>query len=273
MVDELTKCPDCKGRTLVREGDELVCTICKGRFPAEAPAPDKKPPKRNRRYDNIKERHEYLEKNRDGIVRDLLTIGQSETCKKWDIPDSTIAGLKNRWLTAQQKAKVASLKPPPKPPQGNKETHDFFEKHRSEIIIDLLTFGRVGTRKKWEIKGHSTLFTLECRWLTPAQKARVDSLDPNPLRDSCIVLPDFPQFSNDWQPQVQVCWLELYSQLIGRDSRGQMPNEQDQIIEALTSLGTPKREAQRLANSIGNTHFGAPLEEKIKYAVQALGKT
>jgi hypothetical protein len=271
MVDDLTKCPQCKTRTLKREGDELVCSSCNGRFPVPPEPPERKLYKRHRRYDNLQERHKYYEKHKQEIVDDLLSIGQVATREKWDISDSTIVGLKNRWLNAAQKAKVASIMPP-KRPLGHDEAHNFYEKHKSEIIIDLLTFGRVGTRKKWNIKASSSLFTLESRWLTPAQKARVDSVDVKSLGHSHIELPQFPGFSNDWQPQVQLRWFDLYSKLIGRDSdhSGEMVDEQEQeqIVEALINLGTPKREAETAAATVLKNYPSAPLEEKLKFAIQ-----
>ena len=219
---ELRRCPNCHTRTLKREGDDLVCSECKGRFPA--PEPEQKVYKRNRRYDNIRQRHEYFESHRDEIVSDLLTIGDLATRKKWKIPDSTIVGLKNRWLTAEQKPKVAALKsrqPPEKSPQRSAEKHNYYEEHKVEIIADLLTYGRLATRKKWHIASPSSLFSLERRWLTPDQRARINSLaslvpaEQNGHRVSGDGLPRFPEFSNSWEPEVQVMWFEIYAQLSG----------------------------------------------------------
>jgi len=152
MVDELTRCPNCKTRTLVKEGDELICSECHGHFPAPV---SKDPP-----------------------------------TKKYQL--------------------------------RNSERHVFYEKNRAEIIRDLLIMGRLATRKKWGIPA-SSLPALEKRWLAPDQKALLDGM---PLKSSKQAggtpkngrLPQLPEFSSSWEPQVQVMWFEIYGKLLERHS-------------------------------------------------------
>jgi hypothetical protein len=55
------------------------------------------------------------------------------------------------------------------------ERHQYYEKHKKDIITDLLSLGRTATSKKWNIPT-SSLFVLLNRWLTPEQIAQVDKV-------------------------------------------------------------------------------------------------
>jgi hypothetical protein len=105
-------------------------------------------------------------------------------------------------------------------PSNIHERHRFYESHRNEITQDLLTLGRKATRKKYGIPTTSSLASLEKRWLTPDQKATLDSAvlkpaspsqDPAPSTNGH--LPHFPEFSGTWDPSVQLKWLEVYQNL------------------------------------------------------------
>jgi hypothetical protein len=60
-------------------------------------------------------------------------------------------------------------------PQRPASRHAYFEAHKQEIIKDLFTYGRTPTRKKWTIPA-GTLHSLEKRWLTPDEKAKLDTM-------------------------------------------------------------------------------------------------
>jgi hypothetical protein len=153
MTEEiLTKCPQCKTRTLHREGEELVCSECKGHFPA---------------------------------------------------PTEGHVSLKKRGRKRKTK-----LIPSPQRPASR---HAYLEAHKQEIIKDLLTYGRTPTRKKWTIPA-GTLHSLERRWLTPDEKAKLDTITFG-IGSTLIFsgkLPPFPKFSDSWDPQVQLKWLDIY---------------------------------------------------------------
>lgn len=100
------------------------------------------------------------------------------------------------------------------------ERHIYYEKNKKAIIADLLSIGRTATRKKWGIPTGSSVHTLERRWLTTAQIAKIDSLGwgtpPPPATLGAAEngrLPPLPFFENTWDPTVQVKWLEVYSAL------------------------------------------------------------
>jgi hypothetical protein len=149
-MDELTKCPKCKTRTLVRESDELVCSQCKEHFPAP-------------------------------------TSGHIPTNGR------------------RKKAKLG------RSPQRPASRHAYIEAHKQEIIKDLFTYGRTPTRKKWSIPA-GTLHSLEKRWLTADEKAKLDNITFAPSPNA--QLPIFPAFSDTWDPTVQVKWLEIYGKLL-----------------------------------------------------------
>jgi len=174
MVEErvLTKCPDCKTRTLHREGEELVCSECKGRF--AAPQESRLGHKKNKR-DCLLERHQFYEKNKDEIIRDYEAKGGQETAKKWKVTWAALFHVLRRWGITKPKAHVVLKDKPTRSPQRSASRHAYLEAHKQEIIKDLLTYGRTPTRKKWNISS-STLFTLERRWLTPDEKAKLDTM-------------------------------------------------------------------------------------------------
>jgi len=96
------------------------------------------------------------------------------------------------------------------------ERAKYHQDNKEAIIADILSIGRVPTSKKWNIPT-STIHTLAHKWLTPEQKASPQSLRyPTPLPSSAGAepqngrLPPFPPFSDKWQPEVQLQWLEVY---------------------------------------------------------------
>jgi hypothetical protein len=121
-------------------------------------------------------------------------------------------------------------RPPAKPgrPKRNRTWTDiherkrYYESHRDEIVRDLLTLGRPATLKKWGIPT-STITGLEKRWLKPEYRAAITRAsgaavplahDPGTPGDGH--LPHFPEFSNTWDPTVQLTWLEVYRDLHAR---------------------------------------------------------
>ena len=105
-----------------------------------------------------------------------------------------------------------------------KESHRYYEKNKEAIIADLLSTGRSATRKKWGITS-SSLHSLGTRWLTKEQKAAIPTerqptqeTTPPPTNStpSNGQLPPLPQFSNAWEPEVQLQWFEVYETLATR---------------------------------------------------------
>jgi hypothetical protein len=103
-----------------------------------------------------------------------------------------------------------------------------------------LTLGRTATREKYGIPTASSLLSLEKRWLDPDQRAMVDRANSgpeavkpagkptakqNPGTSGDNRLPQFPEFSGSWDPQVQVKWLEVYAELV-EDKETKAPNKE-----------------------------------------------
>lgn len=105
--------------------------------------------------------------------------------------------------------------------------HDYYVAHKDEIIADLFALGNAATRKKWEIP-IQTVHNLKSRWLTPEQRAQITRWGPgpapSPLSSSSSSgngrLPHFPEFSNNWEPEVQLQWLEVYGTLASERKGG-----------------------------------------------------
>jgi hypothetical protein len=121
------KCGECGGE-LKPEEDRLVCSGC-GRSTFSKAL-----------------RHQYLERNKSAILKDLDILTREQVEKKWGIPPSTFSGLLRRW-------------------------------------------------------GH--------RAITPhSRKAPAAQ-----TRGSDGHLPSFPEFSNEWAPEVQLAWFNGYLSL------------------------------------------------------------
>ena len=88
--------------------------------------------------------------------------------------------------------------------------HAFFEEHKEEILSDLDTMPQEALLKKWNIPSGS-LGSLKKRWgyhaSAPPHRARA----PKPGANG--QLPSFPEFSNGWQPEVQLAWINAYASL------------------------------------------------------------
>jgi hypothetical protein len=103
-----------------------------------------------------------------------------------------------------------------------KKRHKYYEENKEAIIADLLSLGRAATQKKWGIPVGGTLPSLEKRWLTEEQRSATPSNPgrpkepPRPLTNltpSNGRLPPFPQFSDTWDPSVQLAWIDTYREL------------------------------------------------------------
>lgn len=183
----LTRCPKCKTRTLKREGKELVCTQCKGRFSAP------EPPSHARHHmtrQQVMEKHEYYEQNREAVLADMESLGIAATVKKWKISYSTLHTLKRRWLKDLPRSRKTAW-----------AKHDYYEKHKDEILNDLKVLGRKATKEKWKLPP-STLTTLLSRWGEPVE----------PHENG---LPALPPWNDEWDPEVQVKWLDIYGKVYG----------------------------------------------------------
>jgi len=104
-----------------------------------------------------------------------------------------------------------------------RQRHKYYEQNKEAIIADLLTLGRAATQNKWAIPRGGTIASLEKRWLTEEHRSTIPSnppgrpkQQPHPSTNSTTSngrLPPLPQFSDNWDPSVQLQWLEVYSEL------------------------------------------------------------
>lgn len=89
------------------------------------------------------------------------------------------------------------------------ERHKFYEDNKQPILSDVQSIGRQATCKKWGIAS-GVLSLLLKRWQKEGKPP------PPPPTDS--ILPELPAFSNDWTPEVQLAWFQLYEKLSDRYS-------------------------------------------------------
>ena len=204
------KCPVChmKHLELDAEGD-IHCWGCGRTFKKGTQIVDAQGEKK---HDKRLDRHQFYENNKADILKDYQAIGGKKTAEKWKVGWVALYQVLRRWGIKKPNSKAPTSG---RSPQRSIDRHSYYEDHKDEIISDLFTFGRLATRKKWGIKAPSSLATLEKRWLTPDQKAKIDSLNSARNVDAGLPqLPSFPPFSNSWEPQVQVMWLQAYMKLL-----------------------------------------------------------
>jgi len=85
------------------------------------------------------------------------------------------------------------------------EKHTFIQTNIKEIVNDFRTKGSVKTIDRWKISS-STLYNLpEIREIVEHKAYSRFSGDG--------AIPSLPEFSNDWTPEVQLKWLEIWEKV------------------------------------------------------------
>ena len=87
------------------------------------------------------------------------------------------------------------------------EISEFYDSHKKEILADIADLGRVKAAAKWQIPDGSVSKILR-RFLHQQGQENL----PAPARSTNHQGPELPAFSNDWTPEVQIKWLEVYGQ-------------------------------------------------------------
>jgi hypothetical protein len=93
------------------------------------------------------------------------------------------------------------------------ERHKFYEDNKQSILSDVQSIGRPATSRKWGIPSGS-LSLLLYRWGKESKGKPPPPPPPDPDSD---ILPELPAFSNDWTPEVQLKWLEVYELVVKGD--------------------------------------------------------
>lgn len=88
--------------------------------------------------------------------------------------------------------------------------HKYLERNKTAILKDLEVLTRPQVLKKWGIPG-STMPGLLKRWGEHASAPPRSGRVPKPGTNG--QLPSFPEFSNEWQPEVQLAWFNGYLEL------------------------------------------------------------
>jgi hypothetical protein len=96
------------------------------------------------------------------------------------------------------------------------ERHKFYEDNKQAILADVQSIGRTATCRKWNIPSGSLSILLR-RWQEESRGKPPPPPPPPPGHNSDIILPELPAFSNDWTPEVQLKWLEVYDKLMDID--------------------------------------------------------
>lgn len=93
------------------------------------------------------------------------------------------------------------------------ERHKYYEDNKQPILSDVQSIGRPATCRKWGMPSGSLSLIL-ARW----QKESKGNPPPPPPSHNSDILLELPAFSNDWTPEVQMKWLEIYDKLLDKHS-------------------------------------------------------
>jgi DNA-directed RNA polymerase subunit RPC12/RpoP len=89
--------------------------------------------------------------------------------------------------------------------------HKFYELNKKEILADFNTLGVSGMRKKWGIP-NSSWVQLRERWGVGIEAEQPLQAVSTP-NGKAPQLPEFPPFSDNWVPEVQLKWLDIWANL------------------------------------------------------------
>lgn len=97
-----------------------------------------------------------------------------------------------------------------------RDRHQFIESNKDEILEDIKSLGSTKTRKKWGLST-STIAKLS----TP--KSHVIRASVSTSHPPChnVKLPELPPYSEQWDPSVQLKWLDIYQDLFRQGSEKQ----------------------------------------------------
>lgn len=91
------------------------------------------------------------------------------------------------------------------------ERHRFYVEHKEAIIKDIKELGPKATREKWQIPS-GTMTGLKSKWRILPEQLRPDER-PEPKLEH---LPQLPPWNDNWTPEVQIKWLDIFLHLATR---------------------------------------------------------
>lgn len=84
-----------------------------------------------------------------------------------------------------------------------RERHRYLEENKDEIIADFKKIGYKKTVLKWRLST-ATIVKLREKWGIVSSRGNDNHL------------PSLPEFSNDWNPEVQLKWLEIWGNVVAK---------------------------------------------------------
>ena len=94
------------------------------------------------------------------------------------------------------------------------EKHKFLIANLPDIKKDCLSIGVQRASKKWKISMDALYKTPEIhRALLMKKVEMLDNLDGNGASEDNGATPHLPEFSNEWTPEIQLKWLEIWEKI------------------------------------------------------------
>lgn len=129
-------------------------------------------------------------------------------------------------MSKQHEVEVNSLKEPevasqsampPVPPRpivstGRKDImamHKYYVANRDAILADLAELGQQATMRRWGIPSCGTVAAIRHGWTKSYWKPW-----PKKANVGDDGLPPFPPFESNWPEAVQLCWLDIYREIV-----------------------------------------------------------
>lgn len=235
--------------TEVRPGGKYAEIESRGNFATFSRKPDQLAQRTPENWGTMKrlEKHAWLERHRGPISADLKVIGQKPTAEKWHIRQTTINRLALRWGVeckviprgVHKKAKPIhapviqheALRPTEDRAPANykeltkKQKHEWLEKHREPLTVDMETIGLKPTSEKWHIP-QGTIYCLSRKWDVQLAdrggkggRPRKEEKPPTKETVTPARLPSFPAFNEEWTEAVKVAWFGAYARICSKKEK------------------------------------------------------
>lgn len=196
----------------------------------------------------IKAIHEYFELNKSRIIADCRDYGVIAAAAHWNTGNSTFYHLLASWGIESPKRGLVTKKPsesklfqsnnlPPVPvkPAGPPQTiAAYYDANRDLISLYIEKLGQSPALKLWQISS-GTWSGIQKRWkraevekqpfpgikitttkeggVPPPGESPTPAATPALALASAVTMPAYPHFRDDWQPEVQIRWLEIFEDL------------------------------------------------------------
>jgi hypothetical protein len=120
--------------------------------------------------------------------------------------------------TAEKEARGKEKETTAQPPKSTstKESLQFYRGNKAQMIQDLISYGKDSFLQLWKVKPQIISHLKSDKLYKKLLDQMKTPSPPSPELQKALVdrLPALPPWSENWAPEVQVRWLDIYEKLI-----------------------------------------------------------